>query len=72
MNTYSALVDDINQGVMAQLAVPADLLSSSTQVAGDGLSRRVEPFPIPDESDDEPRKNRFERIAEEMLMNEEP
>jgi hypothetical protein len=58
MNMYEELIDDISQGVMAQFAVPADLLN-----VGRG--------PIPDEAD-EPRKNRFERIAEEMLMDEEP
>lgn len=61
MNMYKTLVEDINQGAMAQFAVPADLMGNSTQVVGPG----------PDESDDEPRKNRFERISEEMLMDEE-
>jgi hypothetical protein len=88
MNMYKQLIDDINQGVMVQFAVPDDLLNSSTQTSAVsaaalrdfiGSARRVDPVPMavpetrllgPGEPEDEPRKNRFERISEEMMMEE--
>jgi hypothetical protein len=68
VDMYRQYIDGFTQGVMAQLAVPADLMNSSTP---SGAARQDLRLLDPSLGErDEPRKNRFERISEEMMMDE--